>query len=853
MSNFDNGAELELAQKFKEKVLARKRGAGTRQPKFRGFSIEKATDIAQATTISGIEIGRNALAPQTSSTATAAPQQAETTALPNFENVKNGPRMSTNIEGLNEKYKERLKARFRGAGAHQSDFRGFTLKPTKDSDRGATGRLPGTMLSPKLTRETSERAHDLRRPESDIGKSDFQRPSLDIRNAHTSAQLELSQALNSLSIDKDSAARRASRASSLANGSRRPTPILNLLKDTRTPAFSVPISSPSSIPNPSTDSQRVVSVGTGADSSRLTTTQAPSIKQAWSTNRMSGISPNSQSESSRDKAITSSDSTQHSEESSGRVLGTTFDRRPVIEDTIDDTGFTDDYGVHDPIPELIQKNITPAQTHNDLKRTSISATPSDKTNISTRRDDVGSIKRRRLILEEEPDENEDPSPIYHNKMSVKPMATSSLKKKFALPEKMLRREKFVNIDAAKAPKPKDVNRIAPASLALTSAPGKGASTLNDPKPLRQATLVQLSSRPLGPEHGATIARSVFLQQQSSAMDTNDNESDIEETITKAMKLDEEHKNDDSLLLTKKAKGSRKGISDQTVENFKQLQIHCLKFGGSFNRASRPATDANKERTKESPMEEDPMDHDKETPSAQEAIQSILEIDNAPLSEMDVIAEAVRDVADKFIETIDEPSLKQELLTLRENMETLLIEQVDTLDDYTLLKASARKAAALKKELRTRLLETQRRRQKTREELKRVRVKFEREERVRRRLEDTHTFLADLEALRDQVVGSDDEEDKEDDRVDILKTGLQSMAATVGRRCGSSNSSNSGTIDKNKGIQSGMLGTLEEFNELLESMEKSLRTMPLITYSQKLSTSRFSDDDEEPDLDDLVNF
>jgi hypothetical protein len=79
-----------------------------------------------------------------------------------------------------------------------------------------------------------------------------------------------------------------------------------------------------------------------------------------------------------------------------------------------------------------------------------------------------------------------------------------------------------------------------------------------------------------------------------------------------------------------------------------------------------------------------------------------------------------------------------------------------LDDHILLKASVKKAAAVKKELRVRLLETQRQRQKTREELKRVRANFEREERARRRLEDTHNFLTDLEALRDHIVGSDDE-------------------------------------------------------------------------------------------------
>lgn len=99
-------------------------------------------------------------------------------------------------------------------------------------------------------------------------------------------------------------------------------------------------------------------------------------------------------------------------------------------------------------------------------------------------------------------------------------------------------------------------------------------------------------------------------------------------------------------------------------------------------------------------------------------------------------------------------MAKELMTFRGELESLLIEQVDLLDDHSVLRASVKKAAALKKELRSRLLETQRVRQRTRQELKRVRSSFEREERARRRLEETHKFLTDLEALRDEVTGSD---------------------------------------------------------------------------------------------------
>lgn len=89
-------------------------------------------------------------------------------------------------------------------------------------------------------------------------------------------------------------------------------------------------------------------------------------------------------------------------------------------------------------------------------------------------------------------------------------------------------------------------------------------------------------------------------------------------------------------------------------------------------------------------------------------------------------------------------------------------QVDMLDDHSLLRASVKKAMAVKKELRVQLLKTQRRRQRTRQELAKVRAGFEREERVRHSLEETHKFLTDLESLRDEVVGSDGDASEDDD-------------------------------------------------------------------------------------------
>jgi len=111
----------------------------------------------------------------------------------------------------------------------------------------------------------------------------------------------------------------------------------------------------------------------------------------------------------------------------------------------------------------------------------------------------------------------------------------------------------------------------------------------------------------------------------------------------------------------------------------------------------------------------------------------------------------------YSDGLEDQALAKDMLILRSDLETLLIEQVDLLDDHALLKASVKKAEGVKRELRVRLLETQQRRHKVRGKLERVRNKFEREDRARRRLEETHKFLTDLEALRDQAEGVEEEE------------------------------------------------------------------------------------------------
>jgi len=96
--------------------------------------------------------------------------------------------------------------------------------------------------------------------------------------------------------------------------------------------------------------------------------------------------------------------------------------------------------------------------------------------------------------------------------------------------------------------------------------------------------------------------------------------------------------DVNLTRTKKSKGSYRTTS--------QLQIHCLKFWGPFRALGRPATAKNRKTAKKPPVQGEPSTSQEAGPS--QKIQSILQFEDAPLSEMDVIADAVRDVVDTFM-------------------------------------------------------------------------------------------------------------------------------------------------------------------------------------------------------------
>ncbi|KAG0359963.1 hypothetical protein BGZ54_009757 [Gamsiella multidivaricata] len=821
----------ELAQKYKEKALARRRGAGyalvnagkilkktcgnqnhvygTHQPKFRGFTLTKKLEAADPSlevtnkTTPGAEI--------TTSTATTTIQQVETIEI-QADVPESGSYVSRTVEtgssGLNEKYQERLKARFRGAGTHRSDFRGFTLKPTKN------------VVEP--TKQTS--AASIQRPsgaELRAESTNRRKPVSNTQDSHPTTKGVLSNAFKELSIDRDSAN-----------------------KDTlEKPASSGDV-------NPRTRSE----------------------KFTRSTSRSAGYSPNFKIAWGKNSTTLTSDSRKQPNDRDGGLSRPRSEQRPIIEDTIDDVDVMGDfdndvYDHHDQIPSPVRNSPEPITNHLEpatkalASKRKIIPPVSDTAPTSTsgvRKPGPSSgaapAKKRRLIQEEEEeegaDENEDPQPVHQNRSLERTNESGKgLEKSAVTAAKKTPADK--NGKLARATKSKDVSRAPPARTTSTSKPATTTTRTEGVRPFRQTTLMQLSSKPA--RNDGDQSR-VPPRRQDDLDDSDGSESDFERTQAKVkMPMRTVDKGKDKDNGKNKRTTSMKGPSTATVKSYKQLQIHCLKFWGPFSNLSRPAAVSNKATARQLAVRGN-VPGEQGSASKQKTVQDVLQFEDAPLSEMDVVADAVRDVVDKYIDSIEDQNMAKEMMVLRSELETVLIEQVDLLDDHILLRASVKKAAAVKKELRVRLLETQRQRRKTREELQRVRASFEREERARRRLEETHKFLTDLEALRDHVADPDDEEEEDDDDEEEdkqtggqgkanLKTGLQSLIATVGSRCGGRP-----RATENEDSQAGVLGTLREFNRLLEATEKSLQSMPLVNPSLETTSSRSRNDYDDSDSD-----
>lgn len=346
---------------------------------------------------------------------------------------------------------------------------------------------------------------------------------------------------------------------------------------------------------------------------------------------------------------------------------------------VDDNSVPEDYGGMDdfdtggmspspprdtPAPELAQgrKAFTSKRKSPSTLTTEIPSAATATTSAA-RKPTLVLTKRRRLI-QEETDENEEPLPSIEdlttsaprevaNGRTAKPITTtkeSESDKPIKALVKVSKTSKttsdVVYKDYSTKKSGEAEGRKSKTTSSSTTKPAKPAKEPTKQRsgmPLKQTTLMQLNTRSTGKE---VEGRSTSLAARSRAVtdDDSSDESDFgKATVRKPAPKATSRQSSSKNTVVKSGKGS----SSDTVKNYKQLQIHCLKFWGPGSAVAKPATIRNKGTAKELPLEGE--DGNTATaPPARKSVQSILHIESAPLSEMDVIAEAVRDVVDTYM-------------------------------------------------------------------------------------------------------------------------------------------------------------------------------------------------------------
>ncbi|KAG0030849.1 hypothetical protein BGZ81_002133 [Podila clonocystis] len=795
----NQGSVAELADRYREKVESRRRLAGLKAADNPPQDLTASTPPRSTTRATRASVSR-----KSEVEITELGEEEETTTITKTlssltvtSEASSTPRPVTrSTVGLNDRYKERVNARIRGAGVHQSDFRGFTIKPTKanKSEVDHAKDAPAGTRDQETARRTSSR----------------RQKTLQLRGAETSIP-EITDTIsrNETSKIHPSATSAMSYSSDEAPAKKTPT------VRPRPKARSAKTPTRANEQEARSEKSRDEKIQAESDFFRKSTASVPTsgAKKTRSNSRQSGESPNFRI--SWGKSDTTVTTDNHRDDTHSPTVQNSPKRRRDQDETFEnhsadmdvDQDFGDSFVNNGEVPsDSDWQDPIPGTTNTK-------AIPSAKGYSSTQAVPA-QVKRRRLI-QEEVDENDNPhtspedsaKPASKTKKAVEPLSLTDPKStaKPASKERTTLAESDRNTSEA---------------IKKRRTLKKSAVTKTQPKELKQATLLQLAAKPRKmPAQIEPPGSTTPLPKDRNYADLNDSDNDDfqKSNVRTKPTLDlEKTKSKNSASLSSKSNQPR-GSTDSNVKVYKQLQIQCLKFLGPSTSVSKPATVRNPEIAKQLPV---PGETPNEEAPPKKLAQGILEIERAPLSEMDVIAEAVRDVIDNFIDGLEDEAFAKDMRILRADLETLLIEQVDLLDDHALLKASVKKAEGVKKELRVRLLETQQRRHKVREKLRRVRNHFEREDRARRRLEDTHKFLTDLEALRDQAEGGEEEGEEGDARGSnqsnrTVKTGLQSFIATVGARsCGTGGKNGE---DQRRAPQPGALGALKDFNQLLESL------------------------------------
>lgn len=297
---------------------------------------------------------------------------------------------------------------------------------------------------------------------------------------------------------------------------------------------------------------------------------------------------------------------------------------------VNDNGPSSDSDLQDPIPDT-----TNTQALSLTKEKSSTQAPAQ-------------VKRRRLI-QEEVDENDNP----HTNPEVSTKPTSKSKK---------------TVESLADPKPIAKPAAKPAARERTTlvesdrntsevtkkTSKKPTATKTQPsvrKELKQATLLQLVAKPKKkPTHDDPLGSTTPLPDDQNYADLSDFDDDFQKSSVRTntsttLGLEKPRpKSSSSSSKSHKAKGSM----DKNVKVYRQLQIQCLKFLGPSTSVSKPAKVRNPEIAKQLPVPGETPANNNEEEAPKKLVQGVLEIEQAPLSEMDVIAEAVRDVIDNFM-------------------------------------------------------------------------------------------------------------------------------------------------------------------------------------------------------------
>ncbi|CAG8432814.1 11494_t:CDS:2 [Diversispora eburnea] len=172
---------------------------------------------------------------------------------------------------------------------------------------------------------------------------------------------------------------------------------------------------------------------------------------------------------------------------------------------------------------------------------------------------------------------------------------------------------------------------------------------------------------------------------------------------------------------------------------------------------------------------------------------------------------INNIISEFLkEQENELSYKKEILHFKKIVEIRILEQLDLIDKQMLLRSSLRKAKLRIKQLCKEILGLIYKRDKIKTELSVERKGYKENEQIRKKLEQVHNFLSDIDILRESVI-VDNSPQNENEVLD----GFESLLINTTFRC-------CDNVNPLSNQETGNLRVLSQFNNLLENCERIIR-------------------------------